>query len=196
MEGTQTSSYCIVVDKKSQSKFVCYTRQKSGIYRVCLTDATGVWSKDFTKDTLSQLSQRFALKSAEDCIVKIRSACCTGSVSVFVQDSSMVLHVDSSPGDLSLNLSMLEEPDAKEELRELLFQMADCLSQSGGAGSPSVSPEKNQSRRHTVLDFEPRRQRTGPSVSVKKRLPGDSLINPGSKKKRQATGVAFDEADD
>ncbi|KAM4615709.1 protein PAXX isoform 2-T2 [Polymixia lowei] len=193
MDGNQTS-YCTVLDEKSKSKLVCYTRKKAGVFNICLTDAIDVWSTDSTEDTMSQF--RFALKSTEDYILKIRSAYATGSLSVLVQDTSAVLHVGSSSEDLSITLPRLEAPEAKEELKELLFRMADSLTQSySTVGSPSVSPVKNQQRRPT--EFEPRRQqKTGPSVTVKKRLPGDSLINPGTKKKCQATGVAFDDADD
>ncbi|XP_071379891.1 protein PAXX [Centroberyx affinis] len=195
MDGNQTS-YCTVLDKKSQTKFVCYTHRKSGIFSISLTDAADVWSTDFTEDTLSQFRQRFALKSTEDYVLKLRSACGTGNVSVVVQDTGAELHVGSSPGDLSVTLPRLEGPQAKEQLRELLFRMADGLTQSDSrVGSPCVSPVKNQQWRPT--EFQPRRQqKAGPSVTVKKRLPGDSLINPGTKKKRQATGVAFDDPED
>lgn len=48
-------------------------------------------------------------------------------MSVSVQDTSAVLYVAASPGDLSVTLSRLKEQEAKEVLRELLFRMADSL---------------------------------------------------------------------
>ncbi|XP_037634292.1 protein PAXX [Sebastes umbrosus] len=134
---------------------------------------------------------------------KLRSACGSGDVSVVVHDTSAELHLSSSPGDPSVTLSRLEGPQATKEVKELLFRMADSLTQPD-SGSPSVSPVKNHQRRPTAYrddifssEFEPQQQQNGaPSVTTKKRLPGASLINPGTKKKRQATGVAFDDVDE
>ncbi|XP_046904316.1 protein PAXX isoform X2 [Hypomesus transpacificus] len=194
MDGNH-ALYCTVLDKNDKSKLLCYTCKRSGVLNIGLTNASEVWSTDFTEETLTTLRKKCVLKSTEDYILKIRSACATGSVCVSVQDSSAVLHVGSSPGDLSVDLTRLGEPDAKEELRKLLFRMGDSLTQLNSTGSPSVSPLKNTHKRNT--EFEPRRhQPSGPSVTKKKRLPGDSLINPGLRRKRPATGVAFDDDDD
>ncbi|XP_034027194.1 protein PAXX [Thalassophryne amazonica] len=191
MEGNRTL-YCTVLDPKTQSKFLCYTRRKIGTFNVCLTDGADVWRTEYTEDTLQHFRQKFALNSAEDYLLKLRSACGSGTVSVVVNDTSTELQMGSAPGDLSLTLPRLEVQQAAEELKDLLFRMADSLDQSD-SGSASISRKKNQ--HWQVKDFEPRQQKSGQSVTVKKRLPGTSLINPGTKKKCQATGVAF-EADD
>ncbi|XP_008275226.1 protein PAXX [Stegastes partitus] len=188
------AAFCTVSDRDTQSKFICCTRRKNGVFTICLTDAAAVWRTEYTEDTLKHFRQRFALKSAEDYILKLRSYCSCGAVSVVVHDTSAELHVGSSPGDLSVTLSRLEGSQATEELRDLLFHMADILTQLD-RGPPSVSPLKNQQR--GPAEFEPRQQQnSAPSVTVKRRLPGASLINPGTKKKLQATGVAFDDADE
>nr|XP_046241643.1 protein PAXX isoform X2 [Scatophagus argus] len=193
MDINQTS-YCTVLDKKSQSKYICYTNRINGIFRICLTDAAGVWSTEYTEDTLNQFRQTFALKSTEDYILKLRSACGSGDVSVVEHESGVELHVGSSAGDPRVTLSRLEGQQATAQLKELLFRMADSLTQTD-SGSTSVSPVKNHQRRPT--EFEPRQQQNcAPSVTVKKRPLGTSLINPGTKKKQRATGVAFDDADD
>ncbi|CAK6978540.1 protein PAXX [Scomber scombrus] len=194
MDVSQTS-YCTVLDKNSQCQFICYTCRKNGAFNICLTDAADVWSMEYTEDQLKQFRQKFALKSTEDYTLKLRSACGSGDVSVVMHESSAELHVGSGPAALSVTLLRLDGPQATEELKELLFRMADSLAQlDSECGSPSVSPVKNHQRRAT--GFEPRQhQNCAPSVTVKKRLPGVSLINPGTKKKRQATGVAFDDDD-
>uniref|UniRef100_A0A4W5PGQ0 PAXX non-homologous end joining factor n=1 Tax=Hucho hucho TaxID=62062 RepID=A0A4W5PGQ0_9TELE len=174
-------SYCTVVDKKDQCKFICYTHTDSEMFNVGLTNASDVWSTDFTDETLNQFRQRFALKSTEDYIWKIRSACGSGTVSVSMQDSGAVLCVGTSPGDLSVTLSRLKQPEAKEKLRELLFRMADSLTRLDHTSPAPFSPGKSPHKRNT--DFEPRRQpQSGQTLAVKKRLPGDSLINPGTRR--------------
>ncbi|XP_019957901.2 protein PAXX isoform X1 [Paralichthys olivaceus] len=196
MDDVRPSSYCTVLDGKSQAKHLCYTHRRNGLFHICLTDAADVWSTEYAEDTMNEFRQKFALKSTEDFIHKLRSACVSGNASVVIHDTRAELQVSSRSGDLSVSLSRLQGPQATEELKELLFRMADSLTQlDSKVRPPSLSPVKNHQRNHT--GFEPRQQQNcGPSVAVKRRDPGASLINPGTKKKMQATGVAFDEADD
>ncbi|MEQ2283624.1 hypothetical protein AMECASPLE_013376 [Ameca splendens] len=159
-----------------------------------VTDAAAVWSSDCSEDTLKQLGHRLALTSTEDYILRFRASCLSGDVSVVVENTSAALRVTSGLTELNLTLTKMEAPQAMQELKELLFTMADRLTQLGG-GSPAVSPLKNLQR--CPADFKPRQQQPNDTSSgtVKRRLPGASLINPGTKKKMQATGVAFEDED-
>ncbi|XP_061115370.1 protein PAXX [Conger conger] len=188
-------AYCTLVNKSDNSKYVCYSHTKAGSFNIGLTNASEVWSKDFTEDMLAEHGKNVALKSAEDYISKIRSTCGNGSASVTVQEDGAVLQLGVSPGSVSVTLPRLSDLEGREELRDLLFRMADSLKLAETTGGPSsFSPGKSQFRRNA--GFEPRSQQTGPTVVAKKRLPGDSLINPGSRKKKPATGVAFDDNND
>lgn len=69
-------------------------------------------------------------------VLSLRSAGLRGDVSVVVHDTSAELCGGPSPGDLRVKLSRLEAPQAAEELKELLFTMADSLSEP--AGPPSL----------------------------------------------------------
>ncbi|XP_056274465.1 protein PAXX isoform X2 [Pseudoliparis swirei] len=156
-----------------------------------LTDAADVWSTQGGDAAWSQFRRRLAWSSPEECILNLRSAGGRGGGSVAVRDAGAELQVSSGPGDQNLTLSRLDGPLAAAELKELLFKMADRLAQPEG-GSP-VSPVKSHQR---STDFEPQLQLScAPSAVMKKRLPGASLVNPGTKRARQATGVAFDDED-
>ncbi|XP_062418302.1 protein PAXX isoform X2 [Pungitius pungitius] len=181
MEACRTE-YCTLWDQKNQSKFLCYSRTQNGLSNICLTDAADVWSTEHTEDTLDQFRQTFALRSTEDYILKLRAACARGEVSVVVHSDSAAVHVRSGSGDQSLTLSRLEGPRATQEVKEQLFSMADRLTQPEILldGSASVSPVKSH-RRHPA-EFKPHQQTWTSSKTMKKRLPGASLINPGAKR--------------
>lgn len=71
--------------------------------------------------------------------MSLRSACLRGDVSVVVHDTSAELCGGWSPGELRVKLSRLEAPQAAEELKELLFSMADSLSGATGPSPPASS---------------------------------------------------------
>ncbi|KAM9392527.1 protein PAXX [Pholidichthys leucotaenia] len=194
MDADVGTCLCCVVDPESRSRFVVYTDRKAGDFRVCLTDAAAVWTSKFSQDSLTQFKQKFSLKSAEDFIQKLRSSSSSALVSVVVRDDVADLLLGPGPGEPRLTLSRLDQDQTSEELKELLFTVVGKLTHSNG-GASSVGAVKAQ-QRTPAAEFEPRQQNGGPSVAVKRRIPGASLINPGTKKKQKATGVAFDDVDE
>ncbi|KAG5280631.1 hypothetical protein AALO_G00062270 [Alosa alosa] len=186
-----------VSDKTDGSKYLCYIHDCAGDLNIGVTDAEDVWKTRITDEIKAQLLKYYSLKSIEDCLMKLRSSCGKGKASVSVEEEQVILHLGPSPIDLTMTLSKLCEVDGKVELKELLFRMADNLSHWQGAEGPQTlhSPGKNSHKRDN--EFAPRKQSSnGPSVGSRKRFPGDSLINPGTRSKRPATGVAFDDDGD
>ncbi|CAM4543394.1 unnamed protein product [Leuciscus chuanchicus] len=190
------SVLCTLLDKNDQSRYVFFTQKRSsGDINMGFTNGEDVWKTHLSEEIVPQLFKKFALKSTEDYTIKLKCACKTGRAFVKLQEDSAVLHLGSEPTDLSLSLSKLTDSEGRTEVKELLFKMADSLQQQESQGaSSSFSPVKNPQKRSS--EFEPRKQHTGPILAVRKRLPGDSLINPGTKRKKPATGVAFDDGDD
>ncbi|XP_054880895.1 protein PAXX isoform X2 [Poeciliopsis prolifica] len=191
-----SSWFCTVTDMESQDRYVCYTRRKGGGGGLCInvTDTVAVWSTDCSEDVLKPQGHGLALKSTEDYIFRFRTSCLSGNVRVVVQHTRAALHVGSWPDGLSMTLTRMEAPQATEELKELLFTMADTLAQLD-SGSSAGNPLKSLQR--SPADLKPRQQQqNGAATVTKRRLPGASLINPGTKKKVQVTGVAFDDEDE
>ncbi|XP_060763348.1 protein PAXX [Neoarius graeffei] len=188
------SVLCTLTDKKDHSKYVCFTQKKSAGIIIGLSNGEAVWKEDLSEEALSQLKKKLSLKSTEDYALKVKSACRSGTAFVSLQDDNAVLHLSAEHADLTVSFSKLTDHEGRTELKDLLFKMADSIMQQDNTGSTSSSsPLKTQQKRS--MGFEPRRP-TGPAIAVKKRLPGDSLINPGTKRKRSATGVTFDDGDD
>uniref|UniRef100_A0A8C2JEG2 PAXX non-homologous end joining factor n=1 Tax=Cyprinus carpio TaxID=7962 RepID=A0A8C2JEG2_CYPCA len=187
------SVLCMLLDKNDQSKYVFFTQKRSaGDISIGFTNGEDVWKTYLSEENPSQLFKKFSLKSTEDYTFKLKSACKAGRAFVKLQEDSAVLHLGAEPTDLSLSLSKLTDSEGKTEVKDLLFKMADSLQQLESQGSTySFNPVKSPQKRST--EFEPRKQYKGPVVAVRKRLPGDSLINPGTKRKKPATGVAFDD---
>lgn len=71
-----------------------------------------------------------------------RSALGTGGSAVLLLQASggAELRVDSSPADLSLPLARLDQPQARAEVKELLFGMAALLAQQGACSAHHKSP--------------------------------------------------------
>ncbi|KAL4660794.1 protein PAXX [Arapaima gigas] len=188
MDHHTRSAYCTVVNKADNTKYLCFLHTKAGVLNVGLTNASNVWITDFTKESLSQHMKEYGLKSIEGYVSKIRSSSGNGCATVCLEENRLVLQLESMPGAMTMALLRLSEPEGREVLRDLLFRMADCLTHLDNTGNV---------KSFVSSEFEPRRQQTGPVVAVRKRVPGDSLINPGTRRlKRVPTGVAFDDSDD
>ncbi|XP_036454335.1 protein PAXX [Colossoma macropomum] len=183
-----------LIDKNDQSKYVCFTQKKAEGLRIGLSDGLDVWKAVLSEESLSQLKKKFSLKSTEDYALKLKGACRSGSAFVSLQEDGAVLHLGSEPADLNLSFSKLADHEGRTELKDLLFKMADSLTQEDTGATSLSSPVKSPQKKST--GFEPRNQCNGPAIAVRKRLPGDSLINPGTRRKRPATGVDFDDGDD
>ncbi|XP_026866461.1 protein PAXX [Electrophorus electricus] len=185
---------CILIDKNDKSEYVCFTQKKPEGIHIGLSNGEDVWKADLSEEMLSQLKKKTFLKSTEDYALKLKSACQNGNAFISLQEDSAVLTLGSESTDPNVSFSKLPDLEGRTQIKELLFSMAGSLMQQNSTGGQSSSPMKSLQKRSTA--FEPRKHHGGPTIAVRKRLPGDSLINPGTRRKLAATGVDFDDGDD
>ncbi|XP_043326159.1 protein PAXX isoform X8 [Cervus elaphus] len=167
---------CTLPPGPGPPRFVCYCEGEGGGpgehggFNLCVTDAAELWSTCFTPDRLAALEDRASLT------------------------------LSGGPSALELDLSKVPGPEAASRLQALTLDLAErvcSLEQrlaAAAAEEMATSPRKSawQAGPHLFLP-DPDPQRGGPGPGVKRRCPGESLINPGFKSKKPAGGVDFDD---
>ncbi|XP_044848135.1 protein PAXX isoform X2 [Mauremys mutica] len=135
-------------------QYLCYcAAPHSSGFNVYVTNASEVWSTDFTLEKLESHKSQSGMCPSEDYSTKFREAFEHRAAALTVHDSKATLQLKEAAEDAA-------------------------------AAAASCSPEKNQlqSQRLLIPDLSPRKNRGGGSaVTAKRRVPGESLINPGFK---------------
>lgn len=128
-----------------------------------------------------------------------RAALGRGTVSLGLRDGAATLRLRE--GHEALLLPRLPAAEARPQLQALLFAMAarvrDLEERLEVLGTLSYSPEKNtpRSQQPILPDPSPRKNRAaGSALPVKRKIPGESLINPGFKSKSVPSGVDFEDS--
>lgn len=195
---------CTLPPGPGPARFVCYCEQEGagaqdqGGFNLYVTDAAELWSTCFTPDSLAALKARFGLSAAEDITHRFRAACKQQAVTFTVLEDGASLTLSGGPLALDLNLSKVPGPEAASRLQALTLGLAERIcslerrltAAEGTAASPRKSPRLVEPQ-HFLPDPDP--QRGGPGPGVRRRCPGESLINPGFKSKKPASGVDFDD---
>uniref|UniRef100_A0A8C3SCN9 PAXX non-homologous end joining factor n=1 Tax=Chelydra serpentina TaxID=8475 RepID=A0A8C3SCN9_CHESE len=189
-------------------QYLCYcaARDSSG-FDIYVTNASEVWSTDFTLEKLEGHKSQSGTCPSEDYSTKFREAFEHGAAALTVQDSKATLQLKEGTWSLTFDLFKLPCSEARKQLQALMFGLVGCVSSlekrleaaedAATAAAASCSPEKNllQSQRLLIPDLSPRKNRGGGSaVTAKRRVPGESLINPGFKSKKAPTGVDFEDS--
>uniref|UniRef100_A0A3Q1NLG8 PAXX non-homologous end joining factor n=1 Tax=Bos taurus TaxID=9913 RepID=A0A3Q1NLG8_BOVIN len=208
---------CTLPPGPGPPRFVCYCEGEGGGpgerggFNLCVTDAAELWSTCFTPDRLAALKARFGLSAAEDIALRFRAACEQQAVTLTLQEDRASLTLSGGPSALELDLSKVPGPEAASRLQTLTLGLAErvcslerrlagraCIPAfhppAAAAEETATSPRKSARQAGPRLFLpDPDPQRGGPGPGVKRRCPGESLINPGFKSKKPASGVDFDD---
>ncbi|XP_012663690.1 protein PAXX isoform X1 [Otolemur garnettii] len=184
---------CTLPPGPGPPRFVCYCEGEGsgggdcGGFNLYVTDAVTLWSTCFTPDSLAALKARFGLHAAEDITPRFRAACEQQAVTLTLQEDRASLTFSEGPSALAFDLSKVPGPAAAPRLQALTLGLAKRVfsleRQLAATEEIAASPRKNP--RHTGPQLflpDPDPQRSGSGPGVRRRCPGESLINPGFKR--------------
>ncbi|XP_008840125.1 protein PAXX isoform X1 [Nannospalax galili] len=203
MAPPQSPPLCTLPPDSDPPRFVCYCELEGsgdggrGGFNLYVTDAVALWSTCFSPDSLAALKARFGLSGTEDITSRFRAACQQHTVTVHLKEDGASLTLSEDPSALAFDLSKVPGPEAATRLQALTLSLAERVCnlerQLAAAEEIAASPRKSPRPAGPQLFLpEPDHQRSGPGPGVRRRCPGESLINPGFKSKKPAGGVDFD----
>ncbi|KAJ6651958.1 hypothetical protein lerEdw1_015900 [Lerista edwardsae] len=158
-------------------RFLCfYSGGSSNALRLHVTNTSEFWSCDVTSDTQGG---DMLQEEVQDSRSKLREALEAQVPTLAVCDSKAVLEFPNGrQGPLTFDLFRLPLSEARKQLQELVFGLVGQV----------------QTLEKHLQELSPPKSRGGAGqAATKRRLPGESLINPGFKSKKAPTGVDFDD---
>ncbi|XP_032933668.1 protein PAXX isoform X1 [Catharus ustulatus] len=176
-------------------RFLCYWGPGGTVY---VTDATEVWA--------GELGGCLALGCRcppEEHGAMLRAGLGHGAAELSLGRGSATLRLPEEPRCPALALAQLPAVEACSQLQALIFGMAGCIEslerrlEAVETLASSCSPEKNATRTQQLFlpDPSPRKSRASDSaLPAKRKVPGESLINPGFKSKKAPSGVNFEDS--
>nr|XP_033816359.1 protein PAXX [Geotrypetes seraphini] len=183
-------------------RFLYYSSIGDSSFNIFVTNTSEVWSTDFTEEKLEEYKRRSGVNSTESYHEKIREAFERSVTSLELQDGRVILKIKDDSWNATFDLYKLPISETRTQLQVLIFSLVDQVSslkkslKAAEYTASSCSPEKNfkNSQRLLMPDLDFRKNKGGLSNMSKKRVPGESLINPGFKSKKAAMGVDFEDS--
>ncbi|XP_054076549.1 protein PAXX isoform X6 [Rissa tridactyla] len=180
-------------------RYLCYCRPGPGPGgTVYVTDALEVWA--------GELGGGPALDCRcppEEHGAKLREALGRGAAALSLGEGKATLQLREEARCSALELFKLPIAEARSQVQALVFGMAGRVEslerrlEAVETLTSSYSPEKNVARSQQLFlpDPSPRKSRgAGSALPAKRKIPGESLINPGFKSKKAPSGVAFEDS--
>ncbi|CAN2390218.1 PAXX [Pristimantis euphronides] len=186
----------------ASQRYLCFSRAQPGL-RIHVTNGNEVWRTDAVEEALEDWDA-VHIGTSRHLVDNLREKFQNSPPLLEMQGSIAGLSFQVDSRKVTMDLLKLPISEARAQLQEVLFDLSDCVrnlevllkEREAGAAS-STSPAKESQKNHLLLipDVNTRKKGfQGSSAQVKKRLPGESLINPGCKSKKAAKGVDFEEA--
>ncbi|XP_053852366.1 protein PAXX isoform X3 [Vidua macroura] len=164
-------------------RFLCYCGPDGTVY---VTDAMEVWAGEL--GGCPALGFRCP---PEELGAMLRAALGHGAAALSLGPGSATLRLPEEPQCPALALAQLPAAEARSQLQALVFGMAGCIEsmerrlEAVETLASSCSPEKNAARSQQLFlpDPSPRKSKaSGSALPAKRKVPGESLINPGFKR--------------
>ncbi|XP_057266580.1 protein PAXX isoform X2 [Pezoporus wallicus] len=176
-------------------RYLCYCGPGGSVY---VTDALEVWAGELGAPP----SLGCRCQPEEHC-AKLREALGRGAASLSPGEARGTLRLQGDAPCSALDLRPLPAGEARSQLRALLFGMAGRIEGLERRLSvvetlaSSCSPKKNtaQNQQQFLPDPKPWKNRgAGSDLPARRKIPGESLINPGFKSKKAPSGVDFEDS--
>ncbi|XP_014805244.1 PREDICTED: protein PAXX isoform X1 [Calidris pugnax] len=168
-------------------RYLCYCRPGPGPGgTVYVTDALDVWARE-----LGACPPLGCQCPPEEHGAKLREALERGGAALSLGEGKATLRLPEEAQCSVLELFKLPVAEARSQVQALVFGMAGhvrSLERRLGAVvetlAASCSPEKNTAQQLFLPDPSPRKTRgAGSALLAKRKIPGESLINPGFKRR-------------
>ncbi|XP_061460431.1 protein PAXX isoform X2 [Rhineura floridana] len=186
----------IRVVRHEGQRFLCFCSGEGSSLRLHITNASELWSSDVTSDKQDGHLSQNGLASYDDWISKLRDTFECQAPTLSFRDSKAILQFQDGRESLTFDLHKAPLSEARKQVQDLMFSLVDQVHQlekrlEDGAVAPAAllplsSPEKSTLWGQSLFapEVSPTKSRGAGSAgqgASKRRLPGESLINPGFK---------------
>ncbi|XP_072908323.1 protein PAXX isoform X2 [Hemitrygon akajei] len=152
---------------------------------------------------LQSLKSAHRIKTTEEYHTRTREAFLKDAVHLTVLDNTIILKLSQDGQDLIFDLYKLPISEAKTELQSVMFHLVDqvhnlqkqikAFEESNALNLGNMMQRTQRMFLTAEFDSKMKNNEPGSSPVARKRLAGESLINPGRKRNKAPTGVSFED---